>query len=255
MRAPYDKAPWPILLVSLLVCGGAGCKGGEPQAPALPDGAEQAALETPEATEPLEADVTPQEDVVDTEPDAEGEDDENADGPAPEAAQAEKKTGVKVKTAGGGKAVFSITGCLRSALDGADEKDLEKFAVKVKKGPAAKDHVTVKPAPGGIAVVHELTHACCLKADTKAKVEGKTVEITVALSGTPCRCICSSAIRTNVTLDPGEYAVSVKVTEGGTTRDAGGQTVVVQELKKIGPTAPADEGAVKTLQDKFGKKP
>ena len=127
--------------------------------------------------------------------------------------------------------------------------------MKVTKGPAAKDKVTVKPAPGGIAVVHALTHACCLEADTKAKVEGKTVEITVALSGTPCRCICSSTVQTKVTLDPGEYDVSVKVTEGGKTRDAGRQTAVVQALKKIGPAAPADGGAAKTLQDKFGKKP
>jgi hypothetical protein len=252
------RAPWQILLVSLLVCGGAGCRGGEPQPSALPDGAGEAALESPEATEatgPAEPGVAPAEDVVDAEPDAGGENDETADGPVPEAAGGEKKTGAKVKTPGGGKAVFSITGCLKSALDGADERELEKFAVKVKKGPAAKDKVTVKPAPGGIAVVHELTHACCLEADTKAKIEDKTVEITVALSGTPCRCICSSAIRTKVALDPGEYAVSVKVTEGGKTRDAGGRTVVVQELKKIGPAAPAGDGAVKTLQDKFGKKP
>ena len=62
---------------------------------------------------------------------------------------------------------------------------------------------------------HEVGHACCLSAATAVQIAGTTVTITETLSGTQCRCLCSSNLRTAVGLSPGTWSVEVKTVSPG----------------------------------------
>ncbi len=90
------------------------------------------------------------------------------------------------------------------------------------------DKVEASALGTGIVVSHELAHACCLKAESSANVDGARVTITETLSGTPCRCMCSSVLRTAVGLKKGTWDVVVKMVEPGKTRTAWTGELVVQ---------------------------
>jgi hypothetical protein len=62
---------------------------------------------------------------------------------------------------------------------------------------------------GAILVEHALRHACCLKGKVETKVSGEAVEVMESLRGNPCRCMCSSTLRTRVPLPPGTYRLTV----------------------------------------------
>ncbi len=79
----------------------------------------------------------------------------------------------------------------------------------------AKPELTVTPAAGGVRVVHEVAHACCLESKIETKVSGGTVTITESLFGTPCRCMCTSTISTSVRLGSGQYTLRVVVDHAG----------------------------------------
>jgi hypothetical protein len=66
-----------------------------------------------------------------------------------------------------------------------------------------------------IVVTHDLEHACCLTGETHASVTGDVLTITEVLSGSPCRCLCESTLRTRVPLAPGNYTVRLEVNFNG----------------------------------------
>lgn len=109
-----------------------------------------------------------------------------------------------------GVARTTIEGCLVAAT----EADAEKFPPRpaTRSSPPA---VAVAKVPGGIAVTHHLSHACCLKASVSTDVRGKNVEIREMLLGTPCRCVCASTVRTVVGLTSGAWEVSVDFDDRG----------------------------------------
>jgi len=72
-----------------------------------------------------------------------------------------------------------------------------------------KDGVAVTGIIGGLLVSHELTHGCCLKAEVTTEIVGASVVVKETLSGTPCRCMCRSTLKTAVGLAAGEYDVAV----------------------------------------------
>jgi hypothetical protein len=78
-----------------------------------------------------------------------------------------------------------------------------------------KTEPTLTLLPGGVRVVHEVSHACCLKSKIETGVSGSVVTITETLSGTPCRCMCSSTIVTSVRLGPGDYTLRVVFDQNG----------------------------------------
>jgi hypothetical protein len=80
----------------------------------------------------------------------------------------------------------------------------------------------------GLVLTHEVPHACCLAAATTVDVAGDKVTVTDTLSGTACRCMCSSSLRTAVGLKPGSYSVEVKTVVPGKTHSAWSGTVVVK---------------------------
>ncbi|MDJ0765600.1 MAG: hypothetical protein QNJ97_21640 [Myxococcota bacterium] len=67
----------------------------------------------------------------------------------------------------------------------------------------------------GIKVVHQLAHACCLKAKVTTKFRNNVVNILETLSGDACRCMCESTLTTTVALENKEYFVVVEVDDRG----------------------------------------
>lgn len=118
----------------------------------------------------------------------------------------------------------SLAGCLASP-EGTEQAPRSRAAMD----PAQqKPELDVQVVDGGIRVAHDLSHACCLKSKIETSVSGKTVKVTEMLSGTPCRCICSSTITTSVRLAPGEYTLEVLVDDNGQKRSTPPQKVVVK---------------------------
>lgn len=117
-----------------------------------------------------------------------------------------------------GENVSDFTGCL--SLQEATEESGARFpAPAVTRGPPPKDPVRLGPMGRGVVVSHGLVHACCLKGEVLSEVQGTQVIITERLTGMPCRCRCSSTLRTAVGLAPGEYTVILRVQEGEDVRE------------------------------------
>jgi hypothetical protein len=113
-----------------------------------------------------------------------------------------------------GKSRFVAEGCA------AKPEEADKSATRGGLSGSEKDKVEASALGTGIVVSHDLAHACCLKADSVADIQGSSVVITETLSGTPCRCICSSTLKTAVGLKKGTWQVSVKTVEGGNSKTA-----------------------------------
>lgn len=109
-----------------------------------------------------------------------------------------------------GAAHTTVEGCLGAA----NEREAARFPVPPVTRGAPTRTVTVVPVAGGILVTHELAHACCLRSAITTRVERKRVVIAETLSGVPCRCMCSSTLRTSVGLGPGRWQVEVDLDRG-----------------------------------------
>ncbi len=97
---------------------------------------------------------------------------------------------------------------------------------------SAPPPVTVTAVPGGILVVHELAHACCLKSEVATRVEGESVVVSERLTGTPCRCMCSSTLRTSVGLLPGRWSVALDLDRGRGPERVHAETLIVAPQKE-----------------------
>jgi hypothetical protein len=107
----------------------------------------------------------------------------------------------------------TVSGCLTAA----NESDATRFpAPAVSRNPAPP--VTVTAVPGGALVVHELTHACCLRSQVKTSLSGSRAVVRETLTGSPCRCMCGSTLRTAVALPAGAWTVAVELETGGEVR-------------------------------------
>ncbi len=116
----------------------------------------------------------------------------------------------------------SVTGCL-TARNAAEAARFPSPPVTRSSVPA----VTVRPVPGGAIVVHELAHACCLRGEVNTARSGRRVTVTERLTGKPCRCMCSSTLRTAVPLEPGRWTIEVELDQGRLRRLVT-ETVVVR---------------------------
>jgi hypothetical protein len=121
-----------------------------------------------------------------------------------------------------GVGTSTVSGCLASK--GGTEQAQRRATRAPQENPAP---VSVAAVSGGVRIVQELAHACCLESKTETTVNGKVVSLQVTLSGTPCRCMCSSQVLTNVRLSPGEYTVRVSVDDRGQTKAEPDQKIVV----------------------------
>ncbi|MDQ3264186.1 MAG: hypothetical protein M3Y59_11075 [Myxococcota bacterium] len=117
-----------------------------------------------------------------------------------------------------GEIVADFAGCL--SLAEATAEAGARFPVPPPTRGPNPDQVRVNPMGEGIVIAHELSHACCLQGEATARVEGTKLVVTEKLTGTPCRCMCASTIRSAVGLSPGTYTVVVQVDESGSLRDA-----------------------------------
>ena len=109
-------------------------------------------------------------------------------------------------------------GTLKFAVEGCAAKPNEESVATRALPPP--DSVQTSVLQGGVLLTHEVAHACCLSAASAVTVEGTKVVVTETLSGTPCRCRCSSSLRTAVGLKPGTWSVEVKTVEPGRTWSA-----------------------------------
>lgn len=112
-----------------------------------------------------------------------------------------------------GAAATELTGCL--GLPPTAEQG-ERFPAPVAlRSASAAGAMRVTALSSGLVVAHDLVHACCLRAQLSAAVQGDAVVVTEALSGTPCRCQCSSTLRTAVGLPAGRYTVELRLSAPG----------------------------------------
>lgn len=122
----------------------------------------------------------------------------------------------------------SVEGCLAAA---APTEELgNKFPADTRSNPSG---VRLETASGYVRVVHSLSHACCLKSETRAERSGGVVRVSERLSGTPCRCRCSSAVITRLQPQAGDTEVAVSLEENGKTSE-----VYRGPLPSAGPAAP-----------------
>jgi hypothetical protein len=115
-----------------------------------------------------------------------------------------------------GDSKSEVTGCLAAAT----EAEGAKFAPPPEntRGMVPAPAVKVDAIAGGIIVSHDLSHACCLRGTVTSKLDKEQVTVREVLSGTPCRCMCRSTLRTAVGLKPGDYKIHVTVEENGKER-------------------------------------
>ena len=95
-----------------------------------------------------------------------------------------------------GQSLTSILGCLNP-----DKSDSSKAPVSPQAG------ADVVPIAGGVVVTHNLIHACCLRAQVSSSIDGDFVTVREHLTGEPCKCDCTSTLRTAVGLRPGTWVV------------------------------------------------
>jgi hypothetical protein len=111
-----------------------------------------------------------------------------------------------------GESTTELAGCLAQA--GATEADGARFpAPAATRGGPAQPAPRITPIAGGVIVAHDLSHACCLKATVTSKLEGRELTVRETLSGTPCRCMCASTIKSAVGLSDGSYHVKLLLGE------------------------------------------
>jgi len=108
---------------------------------------------------------------------------------------------------GPGTSRTRIDGCLTVAS--TNKEAAAPFPARPVVRSAPQQQVRIKPGAGGITAVHELDHACCLKAKVDTNVSGGVARIVEKLLGRPCRCRCHSTINTAVGLSPGNHEVIV----------------------------------------------
>jgi hypothetical protein len=112
-----------------------------------------------------------------------------SDAGAPHADQPAKTTGVEAASV---RSHTETSGCLA------------KRATRSKRG--------LEPSRAigrGIVVQHGFEHACCLTGRVATTVTGLDIEVVETLSGKPCRCLCTSTLRTSIPVAPGSYHLAV----------------------------------------------
>lgn len=195
-----------------------------------------------EPVEPATDETTPSSaaDVVEQTEEGLAEESEEAVVPPAEASAAAIETsvaGIEAKVSLPGKILLppaepgtanaQLAGCI--AVAEPSEADAAKFPEKVatRSGPAKPAFVVV-PTGGGIVVEHQVSHACCLKGTVKTEAEHNRVVVNEVMSGTPCRCRCSSTFRTAVAVPAGEWTVLLNTVVNGKVQLVGQQAVTVQ---------------------------
>ncbi len=122
----------------------------------------------------------------------------------------------------------SVEGCLAAAAP--NEELGNQFPADTRSNPSG---VRLETASGYVRVVHSLSHACCLKSDARVERSGGLVRVSERLSGTPCRCRCSSALITRLKPQAGDTEIAVSLEENAKTSE-----VYRGPLPSTGPAAP-----------------
>ena len=122
-----------------------------------------------------------------------------------------------------GETRTTVEGCL--AVQG--ESEASRFPVPPATRSVPPPPVTVTAIPGGLLVTHRLAHACCLRSEVSTHVGAREVVILEKLSGVPCRCMCSSTLRTSAGLAPGRWDVAVDLDTGREVQRVFAGTTVV----------------------------
>jgi len=113
-----------------------------------------------------------------------------------------------------GESLTRFEGCLAQAE--ATEAAGARFPSRARsRGAPAGPAAQVSTVSGGVLITHELSHACCLTAKVTSEVLGTKVTVQETLSGSPCRCLCQSTVRTSVGLSKGHYQLSLVQASGG----------------------------------------
>jgi hypothetical protein len=137
-----------------------------------------------------------------------------------------------------GTGVTEVEGCAADREPGLGMADRHP----PQSGPSAPPP-KIAAIPGGILVEHALTHACCLTAKGETTLEGGTVRVIHGLEGEPCRCACSSLIRTVVRADPGMYLLNLDTGPSGRQHRVVQMQVSVVEPAPGLPAPPGDGAA------------
>lgn len=98
-----------------------------------------------------------------------------------------------------------VSGCLASA-----------GGTPTRAAPTKEGAPGVEVIAGAIPkIVHRLEHACCLHSRTRVVRSARSIQVVEELSGTPCRCRCSSTLTTELHVPSGNYELAVVLDQGG----------------------------------------
>lgn len=120
-----------------------------------------------------------------------------------------------------GQSRAEVRGC--AAATG--ESEAQKFVSRTR---GISPPPTVQAIPRGAQVEHPLDHTCCLTVAVTSRMEGDTAIVRETLSGSPCRCRCSSTIKTTVGLEPGNWKVAIEVEDAQGLRRVHEQSIEVR---------------------------
>jgi hypothetical protein len=124
--------------------------------------------------------------------------------------------------AGIGELRTNISGCAATAT----EKEAQAFVSTTRGIPPPP---TIQAVQGGALINHPLDHTCCLTLAVTSRIEGDgTAVVRETLSGSPCRCRCSSTVKTAIGLKPGRWTVAIEVEDTSGVRRVQEQSIEVR---------------------------
>lgn len=133
----------------------------------------------------------------------------------------------------------TIKGCLsKPVAQQGDTRERNDKALhnEIKRSTRATSPTTnlrVTAMGNGALVTHEFSHACCLNATTETTLTDTTITVYERVAGTPCRCVCESAIQTRIKAPPGAYQVHVVMDINGARTTVGTQPLIIEKLTSL----------------------
>lgn len=125
--------------------------------------------------------------------------------------------------AGIGELRTNISGCAATAT----EQEAQAFVSTTRGLPPPP---TIQAVQGGALITHPLDHTCCLKLAVTSRIEGeRSAVVRETLSGAPCRCRCSSTVKTALGLKPGLWTITIEL------EDTQGVRRVHEQNLEVGP--------------------
>lgn len=107
---------------------------------------------------------------------------------------------------------FALDGCLNAAATAAEGERFPSLPIAPRD---ADQRLRINQIGDQWIITHEVAHPCCLRGRVEGRIDGGLLRIDEHLTGEPCRCECSSTIRTAFRLGERVQALEVHLNDRG----------------------------------------